>query len=112
MQGTVRGAFCGAGNAGLRAVLERQPYGNLNLDFELVNAVNRTGPTRRSIAYRATSRFGIRGVEYLGAGNAAIFQIESNVQADTGNAASSGLASRETFVGAQGDWGTFRPESS
>src|SRR5258708_25249609 len=84
-------------------------YGNLNLDFELVNGrqPDGTNPTVNRVSSNS-SRFGMRGVEYLGAGNAAIFQIESNVQADTGNAASSGLASRETFVGVQGDWGTFR----
>src|SRR5205814_6476573 len=84
-------------------------YGNLNLDFELVNGRQPDGanPTVNRVSSNS-SRFGMRGVEYLGAGNAAIFQIESNVQADTGNTASSGLASRETFVGVQGDWGTFR----
>ncbi len=84
-------------------------YGNLNLDFELINGRQPDGanPTVNRISSNS-SRFGIRGVEYLGAGNAAIFQIESNVQADTGNAANSGLAGRETFVGLQGDWGTFR----
>ena len=84
-------------------------YGNLNLDFELVNGrqPNGANPTVNRVSSNS-SRFGIRGVEYLGAGNAAIFQIESNVQADTGNAASSGIAARETFVGLQGDWGTLR----
>lgn len=52
-----------------------------------------------------TSRFGMRGTEALGGGLVAIFQIESNVSFDTGNASSSGLASRESFVGLQGSWG-------
>jgi predicted porin len=84
-------------------------YGNLNLDFELINGRQPDGsnPTVNRVSSNS-SRFGMRGVEYLGAGNAAIFQIESNVQGDTGNAASSGLASRETFVGLQGDWGILR----
>ena len=43
----------------------------------------------------------------LGGGLNAIFQIESNVSGDTGNAASSSIASRETFVGLQGSWGRF-----
>src|SRR6478735_9915932 len=82
-------------------------YGNLNLDLELVNGRQPEGnnPTVVRVSSNS-SRFGMRGVEYLGAGNVAIFQIESNIQADTGNAANSGLASRETFVGLQGDWGT------
>ena len=84
-------------------------YGNVNLDFEIVNGrqPDGTNPTVNRVSSNS-SRFGIRGVEYLGAGNVAIFQIESNIQADTGNAANSGLASRETFVGLQGDWGTVR----
>jgi len=38
----------------------------------------------------------------------AIFQIEQNVSGDTGNSSTSGFASRETFVGLQGAWGTFK----
>jgi predicted porin len=84
-------------------------YGNLNLDFELINGRQPDGsnPTVNRVSSNS-SRFGMRGVEYLGAGNAAIFQIESNVQGDTANAVNSGLASRETFVGLQGDWGTIK----
>ncbi len=84
-------------------------YGNLNLDIEFVNGRQPDGsnPTVNRVSSNS-SRFGIRGVEYLGAGNAAIFQIESNVQGDTGNASNSGIASRETFVGIQGAWGMVR----
>jgi len=52
-----------------------------------------------------SSRIGVRGTESLGGGLNAIFQMEANVSWDTGNASSSGLASRETFVGLQGSWG-------
>src|ERR1700686_251850 len=52
-----------------------------------------------------SSRFGMRGTESLGGGLNAIFQVESNVSGYTGNAASSSLGSRETFVGLQGSWG-------
>src|SRR6516165_2876345 len=52
-----------------------------------------------------SSRFGMRGTESLGGGLNAIFQVESNVSWDTGNSSSSGIASRETFVGLQGSWG-------
>jgi predicted porin len=84
-------------------------YGSLNLDFELVSGrqPDGTNPTVNRISSNS-SRFGIRGVEYLGAGNAAIFQIESSVQGDTGQNANSNIATRETFVGVQGDWGAFR----
>ena len=47
----------------------------------------------------------MRGTESLGGGLNAIFQIESNVQADAGG---STLATRETFVGLQGAWGTVK----
>jgi predicted porin len=84
-------------------------YGNLNLDLEWVNGRQPDGsnPTVMRVSSNS-SRLGIRGNEYLGRGQVAIFQIESNVQGDTGNSSSSGIASRETFVGLQGDWGTFK----
>ncbi len=52
-----------------------------------------------------SSRFGMRGTESLGGGLNAIFQLESNVNWDSGNSSSSGIASRETFAGLQGSWG-------
>lgn len=55
-----------------------------------------------------SSRLGVRGTESLGRGLTAIWQIESNVSADTGNSPQSSFASRETFVGLQGTWGTFK----
>jgi predicted porin len=84
-------------------------YGNLNLDVEWVNGLQPDGsnPTVMRVSSNS-SRLGLRGNEYLGRGQVAIFQIESNVQGDTGNSSSSGIASRETFVGLQGDWGTFK----
>ncbi len=84
-------------------------YGNVNLNIELINGrqPDDSNPTVNRISSNS-SRIGMRGVEYLGAGNTAIFQIEQNIQADTGNASSSGIANRETFVGLQGDWGTVR----
>jgi predicted porin len=54
-----------------------------------------------------SSRLGVRGTESLGGGLNAIFQIEQNINVDSGNSSSSGLASRETFVGLQGSWGRF-----
>ena len=92
-------------------------YGRLNLDMEAKTCQN--GITNgagagvampancdgRSIASPATaisdpvvnrvssnsSRFGMRGTESLGGGLNAVFQIESNVSGDTGNASSSGI---------------------
>ena len=81
-------------------------YGRLNMDFEFVKGKQTDGsdPTVNRVSSNS-SRLGVRGTESLGGGLNAIFQIESNVSGDTGNAASSGLASRETFVGLQGSWG-------
>jgi len=81
-------------------------YGRMHLDMEEVSGTlaNGTNPHVFRVSSN-TSRFGIRGVESLGGGLNAIFQIESSVQADAGG---STLASRETFVGLQGAWGTFK----
>jgi predicted porin len=85
-------------------------YGRLNLDFEIVNGSQPENGGNPNVARLSSnsSRFGMRGVESLGGGLNAIFQIESNVSGDQGNSSTSGLASRETFVGFQGDWGTFK----
>ena len=81
-------------------------YGNLNLDFELVRGkqADDTNPTVNRVSSNS-SRLGVRGNEYLGGGQVAIFQIESSINGDTtgGN-----LGGRETFVGLQGDWGTVK----
>ena len=84
-------------------------YGNLNLDLELIRGQQPDGTNPNVTRLSSnSSRIGVRGSEYLGGGQVAIFQIESAIQGDTGNSSSSGLASRETFVGLQGDWGTFK----
>ena len=89
-------------------------YGRANVDLEFVrgqqpasvtNGINAgDNPTVTRISSN-TSRFGLRGQESLGGGLLAVFQLESNVQWDTGNNSNSGLASRESFVGLQGSWG-------
>jgi predicted porin len=81
-------------------------YGRVNLDAEFVNGKQTNGSNPN--VYRLgsnSSRFGIRGSEALGGGLTAIFQVESSI-----NPAQSGgtLAGRESFVGLQGAWGTFK----
>jgi predicted porin len=84
-------------------------YGRLNIDYELVNGKQADGSNPNvSRLSSNSSRLGVRGTESLGGGLNAIFQIESNISGDTGNSSTSGLASRETFVGLQGAWGTFK----
>ncbi len=99
-------------------------YGRVNLDVEFVNGkiydtnvkqpatcAPTTGAnclTANPVEYRVgtnSSRFGLRGTESLGGGLNAIFQVESSI-----NPAQSGgtLAGRESFVGLQGGWGTFK----
>jgi len=92
-------------------------YGRVNLTMEAVRGnqlqdpangtpVNPNGVNRT--VYRVSSnssRLGVRGSESLGGGLTAIFQIESNVNTDTGGGL---LGSRETFVGLQGAWGTVK----
>ena len=55
-----------------------------------------------------SSRLGVRGSEALGGGLSAVFQIESAVGAATGGGLGASLGTRETFVGLQGGWGTFK----
>jgi predicted porin len=87
-------------------------YGRLNLDYELINGKqtpdafgNQANPNVSRLSANST-RVGIRGTESLGGGLNAIFQIESGVRGDTNDA--NGWSSRETFVGLQGPWGTFK----
>ncbi len=81
-------------------------YGSLNLDFELVDGKQFDGsnPTVNRVSSNS-SRFGIRGVEYVGGGLNAIYQVESSVQADTGGGV---LGGRETYAGLQGEWGILK----
>ena len=89
-------------------------YGRVNLTMEAVsgkavdpNLPATAAPVNRTV-YRVgsnSSRLGVRGSESLGGGLSAIFQIESNVSADSSGGV---LGSRETFVGLQGTWGTFK----
>ena len=84
-------------------------YGRLNIDYEMFKGKQADGSNPNvSRLSSNSSRLGVRGTESLGGGLNAIFQIESNVSGDTSNSSGSGLASRETFVGLQGSWGTFK----
>jgi predicted porin len=81
-------------------------YGDLNLDLEFVRGkqADDSNPTVNRLSSNS-SRLGVRGNEYLGAGQVAIFQIESSINGDTNGG---NLGGRETYVGLQGDWGTLK----
>ena len=86
--------------------LNASMYGNLNLNVEVVNGTQSDGSNPSLVRVSSnSSRLGLRGHEYLGQGQVAIFQLESSVLGDTGDLA---IASRETYVGLQGDWGTMK----
>jgi predicted porin len=81
-------------------------YGRLNVDLEFVNGRQPDGSNPHVTRLSSnSSRFGIRGTESLGGGLNAIFQIESSINGDTN---SGNLGGRDTFVGFQGAWGTFK----
>lgn len=81
-------------------------YGRLNVDLEFVNGRQPDGSNPNvSRLSSNSSRFGLRGTEALGGGLSAIFQIESSINADTNGG---NLGGRDTFVGLQGQWGTFK----
>src|SRR5260221_13670733 len=89
-------------------------YGRLNLDAEVIiqakqdTAVTASNPAVKQNIYRVSSnssRLGVRGTESLGGGLNAIFQIESGFDASNSGG---NLATRETFVGLQGGWGTAK----
>jgi len=81
-------------------------YGRINLDVEGVRGLATDGDDGwRARLSSDSSRFGLRGSEELGGGNAVIFQIESSVSADSGGGT---IAGRDTFLGLRGNWGTVR----
>src|SRR5215475_14923902 len=101
----------------LSATAHAQPasvtlYGRLNLDMEVVNGKqggtgcpdNCPNPNQYRVNSNA-SMFGIRGIESLGGGLNAIFQVESRLFLDTGGGI---LAGRESYLGLQSPLGTVR----
>lgn len=81
-------------------------YGRLNVDMEIVSGKQANGTNPHVFRLSSnSSRWGVRGTESLGGGLNAIFQIESSINGDAGGGT---LAGRETFVGLQGSWGTFK----
>ena len=93
-------------------------YGRANLGLDNYQATGATNPNldykSRMRVYDTGSRIGVRGIEDLGGGLRAVFQIESGLNADTGNTLNQGggqnfsaglLASRPSWVGLDGAFG-------
>lgn len=80
-------------------------YGTLNADFENVKAKGGTAAElkQRNRVSSNSSNIGFKGVEPLGGGLDAIFQVESAVNLDAGD---STWASRNSGVGLKGGFGT------
>jgi predicted porin len=88
-------------------------YGMLNLDFENVQAEGASGAgvnlaSRNRVSSNA-SNIGFRGIEPLGGGYTAFFQIESGVNVDTGSSSTSTgtFASRNSNLGLAGPFGSI-----
>src|ERR1700693_1017261 len=90
------------GRTGTTAVIV---YGVMNLDIDNVRS------THNGVGFNVTrensdsSRIGFLGMEDLGGGMSAIFQLEGKVGANTGSGA---LFARETFVGLAGNFGAAK----
>ena len=109
-----------------------QLYGRINTGYDNYSATGSTAGTTaagvtsdfkgRSRIFDSGSRLGVRGTENLGNGLSAVFQIENGVNIDSGdnngqsgvaNASTGFFASRDSYLGLQGNWGrvTFGRQS-
>ena len=77
-------------------------YGRLHMSADMLDNDDMT----QGYIASNSSRFGIKGDEDLGTGLKAIYQVEQSFSADEGTGGT--LASRNTFAGLAGDWGTFK----
>lgn len=87
-------------------------YGVVDGSIEYVNRVAASAATPNqggsrvgmpSVGGLSASRWGLRGVEDLGAGNQALFVLESGFQWDNGSLQGVPLFNRQSFVGLQND---------
>ncbi len=119
-------AVAGALAAPATVLAQVQIYGRANLGVDNYSATGATAANSdfkaRNRVFDNSSRLGFRGTEDLGGGLRALFLIESGVNIDTGsqnsqagvaNASTGFLASRDSYVGLEGNWGrvTFGRQS-
>ena len=76
-------------------------YGKLNFSVNFL--IDQTDSANDVQLTSNSSRIGFKGSEDLGGGLSAIWQIESGIALEEGNGT---WASRNTFLGLKGDWGT------
>ncbi|HEX6945090.1 MAG TPA: porin [Casimicrobiaceae bacterium] len=101
------GLACAAASGAVRAdAVNATLYGQINtsIDYVVASAPDRQPPSSLQLASN-NSRFGFRGAEYIGNGQLVIWQIETGFNADAGGGI---IASRETYLGVEGDWGRLR----
>jgi predicted porin len=77
-------------------------YGRANLSVEATKA---SGSSTIVQVVNNASRLGLRGSEELGGGLKTVFQVESSVTMDSGGG---NIAGRDTWLGFEGNLGTFR----
>ncbi len=99
----VLGAFSAAASAQSTVTL----YGVADAALERVKGA--TSLTRVTSGQQFGSRWGLRGKEDLGGGTAAVFQLESGFNIDTGTSGQGGaLFGRQAYVGLTGGFGGVR----
>ncbi|PYE18405.1 outer membrane protein OmpU [Paraburkholderia silvatlantica] len=95
------------------AVMPASAQSSVTIYGVLDNGITYLSNNYGHASYQLTSgilsgnRFGFKGVEDLGGGNKAIFQIESIFNVDNGKASSIGTFSRITVVGLSNRYGTL-----
>ena len=82
-------------------------YGSLDAGVAYINNLGGASATRLDQGTMQPDRFGFRGVEDLGGGMKALFQLEGGFSTDTGNQVNAGrLFNRLSMVGLSGSFGT------
>jgi predicted porin len=86
-----------------------QIYGRVNVSYEYITIDPPVIPGDKKESWELvdnSSRIGVRGRRDLGGGLAGFFQVESRVKLD--DSTGSVFASRDSYAGLQGGWGTLR----
>jgi predicted porin len=85
------------------AMAEATVYGQLNMAYEMTNTGSSLANAETSNVASNESRLGLKGSEDLGNGLSVLWQMEGDVNGDTGTES---LFNRNTFAGLSSDFGT------